>query len=238
MYRRTDGQTDELVRLKFGHKERYNISFHSIITIPYHTKYPTNQLFISTCTASPRPSCYICPCPAKVRRLIFCWHAPASYTANESQNYPSHSHSPFRSCCFFLAAEQVLEPVDFAAQSSTELCAPSAYCTAEGSKCTEGEETCCGVTYPSLECECADFRDNSDNPLKYLCHYSDACLLPSCCEGAERQRNGNSCTKIGDPCKSNQNKKGVCCSDSTGSFCWTHAPTVSNIGLRASLSSV
>ena len=176
-----------------------------------------------------------------MRRLIFCCHAPASYPANESQNYPSHSHSLFRSCCFFLAAEQVLEPVDFAAQSSTESCAPNAYCTVEGSKCTDGEETCCGVTHPSLECECADFGGDPDNPqFQYLCHFLDACLFPSCCAGADRQKmgNGNSCTNIGDPCKNKGNKEGFCCSDSDGSFCWTRAPTVSNIGLRASLSTV
>lgn len=36
--------------------------------------------------------------------------------------------------------------------------------------CTYGTETCCGMTYPSLVCQCRQGR--------LFCAYTDACLIP------------------------------------------------------------
>jgi len=55
-------------------------------------------------------------------------------------------------------------------------CEPNAACSAEGSTCTSGEETCCGRTYPSIECECADMNENGR--LAYMCRATEACFLP------------------------------------------------------------
>ncbi len=53
-------------------------------------------------------------------------------------------------------------------------CEPNAACSTEGSICTSGEETCCGKTYASLECECA----NTNGKLVNMCRTTDACSLP------------------------------------------------------------
>jgi len=58
------------------------------------------------------------------------------------------------------------------------MCEPNAECFTEGLTCAEGQESCCGKTYNSLECECKNF----DGKLKYECIATDFCLLPSCCQ--------------------------------------------------------
>ena len=55
-------------------------------------------------------------------------------------------------------------------------CAPNAACNVLGSTCASGKESCCGETYNSMECECADMR--GDGKLQYLCLATDACMLP------------------------------------------------------------
>mmetsp|Transcript_3257 Transcript_3257/g.5457 ORF Transcript_3257/g.5457 Transcript_3257/m.5457 type:complete len:800 (+) Transcript_3257:77-2476(+) len=64
--------------------------------------------------------------------------------------------------------------VTVTAPTRPSTCEPNAECFAEGSTCAAGEESCCGVTYNSMECECTDM----DGKLKYLCMATDACFLP------------------------------------------------------------
>jgi len=58
----------------------------------------------------------------------------------------------------------------------TAVCAPLTACTVEGATCTEGTETCCGETYPALECTCETVPDGSK--LAWTCKATDSCLLP------------------------------------------------------------
>ena len=54
-----------------------------------------------------------------------------------------------------------------------EVCTPGGQCSEEGSSCTEGTETCCGETFPSLECDCMGGS--------WMCRSTDACMVPICC---------------------------------------------------------
>ena len=54
-----------------------------------------------------------------------------------------------------------------------EKCSPGGACSAEGSSCSEGTETCCGQTYDSLKCDCVGGS--------WMCMHTDSCLFPSCC---------------------------------------------------------
>lgn len=56
-----------------------------------------------------------------------------------------------------------------------EACDVGASCLEEGSRCTDGTtETCCGSTYDSFVCDCA----NVNGKLQYMCFFTDACLAP------------------------------------------------------------
>lgn len=60
---------------------------------------------------------------------------------------------------------------------TSDSCSPNSPCSEEGSVCTEGTETCCGQTFPSLQCDCAD---SGGGKLEYMCMYTDACMVPNC----------------------------------------------------------
>ena len=53
---------------------------------------------------------------------------------------------------------------------SSEKCSPGGACSAEGSSCAVGTETCCGVTHDSLKCDCMGG--------KWMCLVTEACMLP------------------------------------------------------------
>lgn len=65
------------------------------------------------------------------------------------------------------------------APSRPSTCAPNAECFRAGATCASGEESCCGKTYNSMECECADMGGGK---LQYMCRATDACNIPSCPE--------------------------------------------------------
>lgn len=136
-----------------------------------------------------------------------------------------HPGPPFRFRRLFPAADEEWDPVDFTALSSTETCGSGLTCTEAGSTCSVGDETCCGETYPSMQCEC----DGS----QYFCFYTDACMMPTCCIGAIRAnkiRSNESCSGAGagDPCAG---QAGFCCFDEAGSFCWTGKNNVDHASL-------
>ena len=59
-----------------------------------------------------------------------------------------------------------------------EDCISGATCYEEGSTCTDGStETCCGETFDSFVCDCANVDDGK---LQFMCRYTDACFAPSC----------------------------------------------------------
>ena len=53
-----------------------------------------------------------------------------------------------------------------------EECASNGVCSKEESTCAIGKETCCGVTYDSIKCECSSGQ--------WLCMVTDACNRPDC----------------------------------------------------------
>ena len=53
---------------------------------------------------------------------------------------------------------------------SAEICSPGGRCSAEGSTCAVGKETCCGVTHDSTKCDCKDRR--------WMCIATEACMMP------------------------------------------------------------
>ena len=63
-------------------------------------------------------------------------------------------------------AEVTTEP-----EEEEEECTPGGACSGL-SKCTAGQETCCGETYHSLECECSGGQ--------WLCLHTDACMMADC----------------------------------------------------------
>ena len=58
-------------------------------------------------------------------------------------------------------------------------CEQGLECSEEGSSCSRGTEACCGKIYDSFKCQCLN---NGNGKLEYgACHYTDSCMLPSCC---------------------------------------------------------
>jgi len=63
------------------------------------------------------------------------------------------------------------------ALADTRSCDVGLSCFEDGSRCTDGTtESCCGETFDSFVCDCA----NVDGNLKYMCFFTDACLIQSC----------------------------------------------------------
>eukprot|EP00585_Thalassiosira_rotula_P012833 CAMPEP_0196129564 /NCGR_PEP_ID=MMETSP0910-20130528/210_1 /TAXON_ID=49265 /ORGANISM="Thalassiosira rotula, Strain GSO102" /LENGTH=119 /DNA_ID=CAMNT_0041388689 /DNA_START=69 /DNA_END=428 /DNA_ORIENTATION=- len=55
-------------------------------------------------------------------------------------------------------------------------CSGMTPCDTAGATCTQGTESCCGETYPSLHCNCAD--DDGSGDLVWNCIATDYCFLP------------------------------------------------------------
>jgi hypothetical protein len=56
-------------------------------------------------------------------------------------------------------------------------CVDGAWCSVEGSRCTDGTtESCCGETFHSYVCDCTTV----DGGLQHMCIFTNACLAPSC----------------------------------------------------------
>ncbi|KAL7435716.1 hypothetical protein ACHAXM_004801 [Skeletonema potamos] len=58
------------------------------------------------------------------------------------------------------------------ASSALEECTINGACSQENSTCAIGNETCCGVTYDSIQCECTFGQ--------WMCIATDACMKPEC----------------------------------------------------------
>lgn len=62
---------------------------------------------------------------------------------------------------------------------SPEECAQNLPCSIELSICTDGStESCCGITYESLICNCENSLDTGE--LEWACYATDNCLFPNC----------------------------------------------------------
>mmetsp|Transcript_41804 Transcript_41804/g.87760 ORF Transcript_41804/g.87760 Transcript_41804/m.87760 type:complete len:887 (-) Transcript_41804:467-3127(-) len=66
-------------------------------------------------------------------------------------------------------------------ESSCEIGSP---CYEEGSTCSIGTETCCGVTHDSIQCNCEPSMNGS---LQYSCMHTEACMIPSCCRSGSAE---------------------------------------------------
>eukprot|EP00579_Thalassiosira_antarctica_P022282 CAMPEP_0201987656 /NCGR_PEP_ID=MMETSP0904-20121228/91909_1 /ASSEMBLY_ACC=CAM_ASM_000553 /TAXON_ID=420261 /ORGANISM="Thalassiosira antarctica, Strain CCMP982" /LENGTH=1137 /DNA_ID=CAMNT_0048541777 /DNA_START=72 /DNA_END=3485 /DNA_ORIENTATION=- len=101
-------------------------------------------------------------------------------------------------------------------------CDSFAACYEEGSTCARGTESCCGDTYDSLKCDCA----NIDGSLQYMCFFTDACLRPSCCGSgppADKPPPADGTCAIGELCKTGIDDD-YCCDyydelGGTGTYC-------------------
>jgi len=107
------------------------------------------------------------------------------------------------------------------ATQAVESCTPGGACSEAGSSCSDGTETCCGQTYPSLQCDCTD---NGNGVLEYMCMATDSCMLPSCCQdgppiGMPPPSEGT-CDSMGAACDTDI-EDDYCCFDfsGTGSYC-------------------
>ncbi|KAL7438243.1 hypothetical protein ACHAXM_006107 [Skeletonema potamos] len=101
-------------------------------------------------------------------------------------------------------------------------CEPDAECFTEGLTCAEGQESCCGKTYNSLECECNNF----DGKLKYQCIATDFCMYPPCCQSGPQENqpppSPNTCIAMGSPCETGVPDDYCCIDFSSGdgaSYC-------------------
>jgi len=109
-----------------------------------------------------------------------------------------------------------------ASSNIEEVCGVGEACSKVGASCTAGEETCCGVTHPSLQCDC---MGSPNGGLEYMCRSTDMCLYPSCCqepppEGMPPASEGT-CDNMGQLCDTGIDDD-YCCLDLSGgsaSYC-------------------
>jgi len=103
-----------------------------------------------------------------------------------------------------------------------EVCGVGEACSEVGASCTAGEETCCGVTHPSLQCDCMDIPNGG---LEYMCRSTDMCLYPSCCQEPPPESmppaSEGTCDNMGQLCDTGIDDD-YCCLDLSGgraSYC-------------------
>lgn len=109
-----------------------------------------------------------------------------------------------------------------ASSNIEEVCGVGEACSEVGASCTAGEETCCGVTHPSLQCDC---MDSPNGGLEYMCRSTDMCLYPSCCQEPPPQgmpaASEGTCDNMGQLCDTGIDED-YCCLDLSGgsaSYC-------------------
>ena len=112
-------------------------------------------------------------------------------------------------------AETVTTTVATAKPPPASVCEVNGVCSDEGSRCTIGTESCCGQTHDSIVCTCMSGQ--------YLCHYTDACMVPSCCmSGPPSGEPVEGFCNVGEMCDTGV-AGDYCCYDTTGatsgSFC-------------------
>jgi len=95
-------------------------------------------------------------------------------------------------------------------------CDPFAPCSQEGSTCSKGTESCCGQTFPSMDCQC---EDDGTGKLHYACAFTEACMVPPCCMngppvGTPPPSEGT--CEVGEPCSDTGVEDDYCCFDMQG----------------------
>jgi len=99
-------------------------------------------------------------------------------------------------------------------ESPQEECNIGAPCSKKGTKCTKGQETCCGKTHHSFQCECLEMPTGL---LQFnACLNTDACMFPPCCRaGAPTDQpppSKDTCNHMGSPCNTGI-EDDYCCFD-------------------------
>lgn len=149
-------------------------------------------------------SCFIDPCDESL--------TPCAEGQSCESNYCGGCHA----LCSGGETTTTVAPTTPAAIPDDPSCQPNAECFSEGSTCSVGEETCCGQTFESMKCECA----NTNGNLEYICMYTDACLYPPCClSGPPANENppvSGTCEFMGELCDTGV-ADDYCCFDSSGS---------------------